>query len=338
MPLDTDGLPDISPRELNRELLRSLVSSFYQIQRVRIQIGNKICQHFNRKLGVSAKEKLTDQSGKSIEMIVYLKREFRRLADAIAYKENIRDKQFNALTKDQRGVFDSVTEFIMLDQYRKILACENKILVEIEKLLQTFPIWTDYLSRIHGMGPTIGSVIVSTIDIHKSPTSSSLFRFAGLDVVVSENDEGDLIGKGRGKFKDHLVKRTYTNRDGKEAERDSITFNPTLKTKLVGVMADCFVKLNTPIYRDDYDNYKFRITNMPEHKEKTKAHIHRMAMRYMVKRFLVNLYKTWRAMEGLEVVEEYAIRKLGLVHHESAPSGLEPLPIEDVVDNEEENF
>ena len=42
-----------------------------------------------------------------------------------------------------------------------------------------------------------------------------------------------------------------------------------------------------------------------------------MALRYMVKRFLVDLYKEWRSIEGLTIVEEYAVRKLGLVHHTS---------------------
>ena len=42
-----------------------------------------------------------------------------------------------------------------------------------------------------------------------------------------------------------------------------------------------------------------------------------MAMRYMAKRFLVDLHAKWRALEGLEVTQEYAVRKLGMdtSHH-----------------------
>ena len=35
----------------------------------------------------------------------------------------------------------------------------------------------------------------------------------------------------------------------------------------------------------------------------------------MVKRFLVDLYINWRTLEGLPVVEEYAVAKLGMTHH-----------------------
>lgn len=47
---------------------------------------------------------------------------------------------------------------------------------------------------------------------------------------------------------------------------------------------------------------------------KTKAHRHQMALRYSVKRFLVDLYKHWRALEGLPVADEYSEAKLGMVH------------------------
>ena len=39
-------------------------------------------------------------------------------------------------------------------------------------------------------------------------------------------------------------------------------------------------------------------------------------MRYMVKRFLVDLHIKWRGLEGLEVTTEYSVGKLG-IHHRS---------------------
>lgn len=39
-----------------------------------------------------------------------------------------------------------------------------------------------------------------------------------------------------------------------------------------------------------------------------------MAMRYMVKRFLVDLYVAWRTIEGLTVEPEYNEGKLGHKH------------------------
>ena len=47
-----------------------------------------------------------------------------------------------------------------------------------------------------------------------------------------------------------------------------------------------------------YDNYKNRLENSPAHTEKSKGHRHNMAIRYMVKMFIIDLYKVWRTVEG----------------------------------------
>jgi hypothetical protein len=43
-----------------------------------------------------------------------------------------------------------------------------------------------------------------------------------------------------------------------------------------------------------------------------------MAVRYAVKRFLVDLHYKWRALEGLPVSEEYSVAKLGIIHKKAA--------------------
>ena len=77
-----------------------------------------------------------------------------------------------------------------------------------------------------------------------------------------------------------------------------------------------FIKQNPDkcVYRKIYDDYKHRIENMQEHADKSKGHRHAMAVRYMIKRFLVDLYTQWRKLEGLPVADEYSIAKLGLIH------------------------
>jgi hypothetical protein len=57
---------------------------------------------------------------------------------------------------------------------------------------------------------------------------------------------------------------------------------------------------------------------MDAHKEKSKGHRHNMAIRYMIKIFLIDLYKNWRALEGLPVAPSYAEAKLGKIHKKAA--------------------
>jgi hypothetical protein len=141
--------------------------------------------------------------------------------------------------------------------------------------------------------------------MHQAVTSS-LWKYAGLD--VAEN------GQGRSRKAEHLVKVSYVNRDGEEAERNSITFNPFLKTKLIGVLAPSFIKLSNPIYAPIYRGYKHRLESNPAHQEKSKGHRDNMAKRYMIKIFLIDLYKAWRTIEGLPVTPPYHEGKLGIFH------------------------
>ncbi len=50
--------------------------------------------------------------------------------------------------------------------------------------------------------------------------------------------------------------------------------------------------------------------------EKTPGHRKNMAIRYMVKMFLKDLWVAWRTLEGLPVTPDYAEAKLGLKHGE----------------------
>ena len=52
----------------------------------------------------------------------------------------------------------------------------------------------------------------------------------------------ELVRKARGRKDWSLVTRQYTARDGSQAEKNSITFNPFLKTKLLGVLAPSFLR------------------------------------------------------------------------------------------------
>jgi hypothetical protein len=216
------------------------------------------------------------------------------------------------------------TEYALMRHYTNLMQEEEMQFDDLGESLALFPIWTEFLSKIRGIGPAMGGVIVSEIDIHEAKYPSSLWKYAGLDVVAVEKD-GQTVYEGRSRRKDHLVKRTYINREGVEAERDSITFTPFLKTKLVGVLATSFLRSKNPEYTKIYLDYKNRLDNHPAHKDKMKAHKHRMALRYMMKRFLVDLYNAWRPLEGLPVAPEYSEAKLGMIHH----GGAVPLSNED---------
>jgi hypothetical protein len=266
-------------------------------------MGNRIVTNFKTKLGQSPGESEEELDEDAKEVLKELRVSYKKITDGV----KVYPKQ-----KDFKGdeVISSYTELCLVGQYMDLEADEIRHFKRLEQVLEDFPIYTEFLKGVRGIGPAMAGVIVSEIDISKAHYPSSLWKYCGLDVTED--------GKGRSRKAEHLVKVKYINRDGEEAERNSITFNPFLKTKLVGVLAASFIKLSNPIYAPIYRGYKNRLENHPAHQEKTKLHRNNMAKRYLIKMFLVDLYKAWRTLEGLPVNSPYHEGKLGIVHREAA--------------------
>jgi hypothetical protein len=283
----------------DRTQLRTIVRGAYDIQKLRIQIGNRICAQFKAKLGQEpshSEEDDLDDDSKAI--LVDLRAEFKKLMDGV--------KTVKLATFKATPLISNFTEFSLLQQYLDLEESEKRHFTNLGKILVEFPIWNNFLSTVRGIGPAMGGVIISEIDIHRARHPSSLAQYAGLGVEVD--------GRGTSKRKEHLKDISYTNADGEQDTRKGINYNPFLKTKLMGVLASSFVKQKDSPYRALYDSIKHRYESEVRWQETTKGHRHNAAMRYMIKQFLINLYTNWRALEGLPVSEPYHIAKLGRGH------------------------
>lgn len=302
-----------------QEIIKPMVRGCYSIQKLRIETGNRIVANFKAKLGQapSAKEETMDYKAK--ELIITLRNEYKCIADAMG---KITIKNF----KGQQCI-SSFAEFALIGQYQRLVDAEKINFQELAAVLQTIPIYNEFLSDIKGVGPAMAGVIISEIDITKSKYASSVWKYAGLDVVmITETIDGEIVvhEEGRSRKKRHQIEIEYENSQGEIVKRMGITFNPWLKSKLLGALAPTFLKIGAKEkkagrphkYAELYYNYKNRIDNHEKHKEKTKAHRHNMAIRYMIKQFLADLYEHWRVIEGEPLYKPYAESKLGHVHNE----------------------
>lgn len=366
--------------------LRTIVRGAYDIQKLRIQMGNRIVGNFKAKLGQEPgeKEETVDAEGKAI--LTDLRSRFRKLTDGVATFPRAA-----SFTGDE--VISTYTELCLIAQYLDLEKHEDQHFRRLGTILNGYPIYAEFLKGVKGVGPAMAGVIISEIDIHKAKYPSSLWAYAGLDVVSSwhlidvsvergtappdimerlpetrplapdnrpdgcelvDLSEGDVrmsedgrqlwvrfrnvtycvtgeyelrcLG-GRSRRKEHLVEREYTDRDGKPAKRLGITFNPFLKTKLVGVLGASFLRCKDSPYATIYYDYKTRMENHSKwgtqndgatddagRKVTSKGRRHNMAIRYMIKMFLIDLYTHWRELEGLPVSPPYSEAKLGIVH------------------------
>ena len=285
--------------------LRTIVRGAYDIQKNRIQTGNRLVGNFKAKLGQapSQKEDTIDADGQQI--LANLRRSHKLLTEGVATFPR------QATFKGDE-VISSYTELCLVANYLELEEQEKTHFRRLGNILKDYPIYNNFLAGVVGVGPAMAGVIISEIDITKAEYPSSVHKYAGLDVA------GD--GQGRSRKKEHLEESQYTDKNGELQTKKGITFNPFLKTKLVGVLGSSFVKQSPDKckYRKVYDDYKHRIENMEAHKEKSKGHRHNMAVRYMIKIFLIDLYNEWRSLEGLPVAPTYSEAKLGKIHGKAA--------------------
>lgn len=288
--------------------IRTAVRSFYDAQKLRIQTGQRISANMHVKLGIKPSTKKSEASTEALKLLNQAVGEYEKITDAFV-SPNVRTK-IRAIEEKGTGIITNTFELDLVNHYLSLKEDEKSLEKSIEYLLGSYPIYKEYLKNVKGCGPLMSAVIISELDPYSARHASSFCKYAGLDVVVNEAGKGE----GRGRKLAHQVEVTYTNRSGKEDTKMSITFNPFLKTKLLGVLASSFLKCKNEKYAKMYYDYKFRLQNRPDTKDFSDMHRHNMASRYMIKQFLLDLWAKWRELEDLEVTPTYAEAKLG-IHH-----------------------
>lgn len=274
----------IVSRKFDNTIIRSMIRGGYDLQALRIGMGNRIVANFKSKLGLTqdgmSERQLAKQEKAVLDM---LRTDYKRITDGVilegeeaVYSKIPTEKQFKG-----GEIISSYAELVLVEGYMNLLKDEETGFKRLQKLLLQVPIYTEFLEKIEGMGPQMAGVLISEIDIHAAEYPSSLHKYAGLDVIkigvytdeagkehripawqvseyyaVEDRDPNEpmimhgkyhvkLVDEGRSRKEHALVNRTYTNKDGEEATRRSITFNPFLKTKLIGVLGGSFLKVGT---------------------------------------------------------------------------------------------
>lgn len=220
-------------------------------------------------------EKVEKEHAAALESI---RKDYARITDALVNENYKKGKSGNLPTPKKfvpSELINTYSELILVDQYLRLIENEEMNIAQLEYALEEYDIYTKYLKKLPGVGPKIAGVILSEIDIYQTKYVRNLWAYAGLDTVIYgeytddkgttqtvtmaeinafyRDKDGDvpmMIGnypvtlktRGRDRSRVSQVLREYMDRDGKEAVRNSITFNPYLKTKLIGVLGGSFLK------------------------------------------------------------------------------------------------
>lgn len=228
----------------------------------------------------------------------------------------------------------------IVDYADQCRAQEDKFEARLVELLKDEPIWRDYLKDIPGVGPIFAAYIISAIDIYVAETVSKIWQYCGLNpnkirgkiykkVKEYKESDGEITGEHTTKegTKQYIVRTNVMVKADKLTQGYISPFNGDLRMALLGIGADSFIKSKSP-YKKVYDEYKHRLehrTDFVRHegvdtpwKDVTDGHRHNAAKRYMMKKFIADLYNAWRPMQGLGVRPTYQEEKLGHVHSAKA--------------------
>lgn len=359
---------DSIPIDSVRNNIRAMLANIYDIQKLRIQSGNRLVasflnlntnSHMREKImydykqgkiqldedgkipdvyfeGIdepkaSRKKKGTDTEVDNDNVLSKAVADFTLLTSSIFEGRNLsRSSPTDAQVEKALKVVDQSTlnfhwnlsDYQMAETYLTIYNAEDIAVKAISKIVVQHPMWDAFFKDIKGCGPLMAAVCIGYFDIHRARYPSSFWKYAGLDVVVNTD------GVAEGRAKRHIEEVEYIDKDHRIKTKRGITYNNYLRSKLIGVLGPCILKLSRTKLEDGtslptgyakaYYDYRHRIENRPVNEDKplTPRHIHNMAIRYMVKQFIRDFWIVWRKYEGYDIGQPYyEVAKLGMKPH-----------------------
>lgn len=199
------------------------------------------------------------------------------------------DNRMKALKREGRltdDIKDELKEILKILKQR-----ENRIRRMIKRIIKDVPLYREWLSRVRGVGEvSVGILIAYTYrikpfeDIRRFPTVSKYWMYCGWGVDPAT---GRAVRKTRGQ---------------------KLKFRPTLKW-ITHVMAENMIMQRSryrAIYLHYKDYYRQRGVENP-----TDMHIHLMARRKLITKFLQHFYMLWHLMCGYSFREPYVYEYKG---------------------------
>lgn len=284
--------------DIQKTRIRNIVGGVYDVQKLRIATGNRIVASLRPD---AVDTECDEEDTKYLPSIL---KEYKRITDYYVSKFDGRGSIEKAINPHESEYIKSRLDYDLVTSYKQLLATEEGLTKVVEREVKSHPMWDAFFAGVKGCGPLMSAVCLAYFDPYKARHASSFWRYAGLDVQRDETS-----GKMRGVGRWYTEERPYISRDGDEQIRKSLTYNPFLKTKLVGVLGSAFLRARDSYYGKVYYDYKNRLDNRPDGLSPIVKH--RMATRYAVKMFLRDMWVVWRELEGLEVTKPYEVAKLG---------------------------
>ena len=279
-------IPSINEDPISKRIVM-LLNTYEDCQKTRISIGNRISADFRATI---SKEQLNGikMSNDDKKLLKILSSEYDRITDFII-ENNLTIKNYFKLKKEN-SLFSDDIQLIMMEEYKYYLNQESKYSAKIMPYVREHSIY-DFIKDIKGLGHMSAAYLIRYLNPYKANHPSSYHRYVGYDVVN---------GKGNGKW--NVEKIIYLDSKKRLNIKKTLTYNMRLKKGLY-IIASNFIKQKNFYYTEYYipAKEKYHAQNKDRKKPRSNVHIHRMGVRYMMKQFLIDLWKYQRSIENLSI-------------------------------------
>jgi len=337
-----DELPEIKKKERGMVFeLRNLAEQYYDVQQKRVQAYNRVVCWVRENIGMDG---ILREAVK--EAAIKKGREFdlQKVSELInleqSYEENVEriEKELGVILPPLKQKYawyaDKLIEgkVALTDIENMVWCCgeliklESELESKIKELVGEFQIYTDYLSKIRGVGPVLAGGLIGWIaPIERFDYPSRLRAYAGLTaqhyrlrceeghrIIATNTREICPVRKKKGTCGAKIVEVQLVNSPPKKTMGYYTMVCFKLKT-LAWKIARRF-EYQTPrrsYYRYLYDKIKAYYANREDAKNLSKGHIRGRALLWTASMFFNHLWETWRRLEGLPIREPYPIEKLG---------------------------
>jgi len=334
-----EGGGSIGERKVDKKAfeLRNLVEQYYDIQQNRVQAFNRVVSWIRDNLNWQAV--VREQAKRALwpnydPFDLPIAEDYQKTLEAIEEKYGV----VIPLLKNPyawyaerlirgKGHIKDIENMVWCAS--EMLKLEERIEKRIAELVQDFQIYTDYLSKIRGIGHVLAAGLIGWIaPISRFEYASRLRAYAGLTaehyrlkcedghkiIATSPRETCPIKIKKGSKMREcdaRIVSIEKVPHPPKRVQGYYTMINLKLKTHFWRV-AKCFEyqKPRKSYYRYLYDRIKHYYTVKWDGKL-SKGHIRMRSMLWTVSLFASHLWEVWRRLEGLPVTEPYPIAKLG---------------------------
>lgn len=207
---------------------------------------------------------------------------------------------------------------------REMESLQGKLSREIAAELKGYPIWTEWMEHVPGMGPFLAGKLIMLYYYRNIP----ICKACGGDLEKNDGtyicEDCGYVAKGEGILQFRMERREFPNISKWWAFMGRHTKNGVMPKRAKGAQSNWSTVGRTITYLiteqfnskpDDHRYKEFMLRRKLRHMEKNpewkKGHIHNAAKNETAKLFLAHFWHVARTIEGLPVTEPYAGTILG---------------------------